>query len=47
LDDRQVEDLGRLLPPLLGALESLGFIARHLHPPQLAAVMEAIGRPEA
>jgi phospholipase/carboxylesterase len=46
LDDRQVEDLGRLLPPLLEALESLGFIARRLHPPDLAAVLEVVGRPD-
>ncbi|THD81269.1 MAG: phospholipase [Phenylobacterium sp.] len=46
MDDRQVEDLGRLLPPLLGALEALGFIARHLHPPDLPAVLEAVGQPE-
>jgi phospholipase/carboxylesterase len=47
VDDRQVEDLGRLLPPLLGAMEALGFVARYLHPPDLAAVLEAVGRPEA
>jgi phospholipase/carboxylesterase len=47
LNDAQVEDLGRLLPPLLGALESLGFVARNLHPPDLAAVLEAVGQPDA
>jgi phospholipase/carboxylesterase len=47
LDDRQALDLGRLLPPLLGALESLGFVARYLNPPDLAAVVEAVGRPDA
>lgn len=46
MEDRQVEDLGRLLPLLLGAMETLGFIARYLHPPELPALMEAIGRPE-
>jgi phospholipase/carboxylesterase len=47
LDDRQALDLARLLPPLLGALESLGFVARHLNPPDFAAVLEAVGEPEA
>ena len=46
MDDRQVEELGRLLPPLLGALEALGFVARHLNPPDLEAVLAAVGEPE-
>jgi phospholipase/carboxylesterase len=46
LDEREVEDLTALLPPLLGALEALGFVARHLHPPDLEALMAALGEPE-
>lgn len=46
MEDAVVEDLGRLLPPLLGALEALGFVARHLHPPDLAAVLAAVGAPD-
>jgi phospholipase/carboxylesterase len=47
LEDRDVEALGRLLPPLLGALEALGFIARYLNPPDLPALMAAVGEPDA
>jgi phospholipase/carboxylesterase len=35
-----------VLPPLLQALETLGFIARHFHPPSFDRVMEAAGRPD-
>jgi len=42
----ELDDLMVLLPPLLGALEALGFVARHFHPPALAELMTAIGRPE-
>jgi phospholipase/carboxylesterase len=35
-----------LLPPLLRSMEARGFIARHFHPPDFAAVMEAVGTPE-
>ncbi|HEV2533159.1 hypothetical protein [Phenylobacterium sp.] len=47
MEDRQALDLGRLLPPLLGALEALGFIARHLHPPDLDVLLSAVGEPDA
>jgi phospholipase/carboxylesterase len=47
LQDRDVEALARLLPPLLGALEALGFVARYLHPPQLSAILQAVGEPDA
>jgi phospholipase/carboxylesterase len=47
LEDAQVEDLGRLLPPLLGALEALGFVARHLNPPDLDVLLAAVGEPDA
>ncbi|HSV02722.1 MAG TPA: hypothetical protein VLI41_05905 [Phenylobacterium sp.] len=46
MDEREVEDLTSLLPPLLAALEALGFVARYLNPPQFDQVMAAIGDPE-
>jgi phospholipase/carboxylesterase len=47
LEDQQVEDLIALLPPLISALEQLQFVARHLHPPDLAAVLAALDQPDA
>ena len=41
-----VDDIVAVLPPLLNALEALGFFARHLHPPAFASVMNAIGTPD-
>ncbi len=41
-----MDDIVALLPPLLQSLEALGFIARHLNPPQFGAVMEAAGTPD-
>src|ERR1700738_4581295 len=35
-----------VLPPLLQSLEALGFIARHLNPPDFDAIMEAAGMPD-
>src|ERR1700733_1901079 len=40
------ERLAVLLPPLLRSLEMLGFIARHFHPPEFGAVMDAAGTPD-
>ena len=31
-----VDDIVAVLPPLLNALEALGYFARHLHPPAFA-----------
>lgn len=42
-----LEDLMAFVPPLLQALEAGGFVARHLHPPHLAQVLDALGQPEA
>jgi phospholipase/carboxylesterase len=42
----EVDDLTAILPPLLQSLETLGFVARHLHPPQFDQVMQAVGRPD-
>ncbi len=36
-----------VVPPLLHALESAGFVARYLHPPDLPAVLAAVGEPDA
>jgi phospholipase/carboxylesterase len=41
-----VDDIVAVLPPLLQSLEALGFIARHLNPPDFDSVMEAAGQPE-
>ncbi len=41
-----VDDIVALLPPLLQSLEALGFIARHLNPPDFDSVMEAAGTPD-
>lgn len=42
-----VDDIVTVLPPLLNALEALGFFTRNLHPPAFASVMNAIGAPDA
>ncbi|MFN3513062.1 MAG: hypothetical protein ACK41C_08460 [Phenylobacterium sp.] len=47
MEDRELQDLATLVPTLLRALEGLAFVARHLHPPDLAEVLAAIGTPEA
>jgi phospholipase/carboxylesterase len=46
MSEAVVDDIVAVLPPLLQSLESLSFIARHLNPPQFAAVMEAAGQPD-
>ncbi len=46
MDDTVTERLAALLPPLLRSLETLGFIARHFHPPDFGAVMDAAGTPD-
>jgi phospholipase/carboxylesterase len=46
MSEAVVDDIVALLPPLLQSLEALGFIARHLNPPDFGAVMEAAGTPE-
>jgi phospholipase/carboxylesterase len=47
LEERELDDLVAFLPPLLQALERLGFVARHLNPPDFDAVMAAVGQPDA
>lgn len=41
-----VDDIVAVLPPLLNALEALGYFGRHLHPPAFGSVMNAIGAPD-
>ncbi|WP_375411939.1 phospholipase [uncultured Bradyrhizobium sp.] len=46
MSDIVTENLAGVLPPLLRSLEALGFIARHFHPPDFDAVMDAAGTPD-
>ena len=46
MSEAVVDDIVAVLPPLLQSLEALGFIARHLDPPQFGHVMEAAGEPD-
>src|SRR6266576_6737352 len=46
MSEAVVDHIVAVLPPLLQSLEALGFIARHLNPPQFDAVMEAAGTPD-
>jgi phospholipase/carboxylesterase len=46
MSEAVLDDIVAVLPPLLQSLESLGFIARHLNPPDFDRVMEAAGQPD-
>ena len=46
MSEAVVDDIVAVLPPLLQSLESLGFVARHLNPPDFGRVMEAAGAPD-
>jgi phospholipase/carboxylesterase len=46
MGDSVTDRLAALLPPLLRSLEMLGFVARHFHPPDFGAVMDAAGTPD-
>jgi phospholipase/carboxylesterase len=46
MSEAVIDDIVAALPPLLNALEALGFVQRHLHPPAFASVMNAIGTPD-
>ncbi|MGY8661506.1 phospholipase [Bradyrhizobium sp. UFLA05-109] len=46
MSEAVVDDIVAVLPPLLDALDALGFVARHLHPPNFDSVMTAIGTPD-
>lgn len=41
--DPLLDAISGIMPPLLRALDALGFIGRHLHPPTLGEVLEAVG----
>jgi phospholipase/carboxylesterase len=47
MDGRELDDIVALLPPLLQALDRLGFVARYLDPARFAEALEAVGAPEA
>lgn len=46
MSEAVVDDIVAVLPPLLQSLEALGFIARHLNPPDFDRIMEAAGQPD-
>src|SRR6476646_136925 len=46
MSEAVVDDIVAVLPPLLQSLEALGFIARHLNPPDFDSVMETAGAPD-
>jgi phospholipase/carboxylesterase len=46
MSEAVVDDIVAVLPPLLQSLEALGFVARHLNPPDFGRVMDAAGTPD-
>jgi phospholipase/carboxylesterase len=46
MSEAVVDDIVAVLPPLLQSLEALGFIARHLNPPDFGRVMHTAGTPD-
>ena len=46
-NDAVIEAIVGLMPPLLQALDTLAVIARRLHPPELAALMQELGSADA
>jgi phospholipase/carboxylesterase len=46
MDDKTLDDVVAVLPPLLQALDRLGFVSRYLDPAQFDRVMDAVGEPE-
>ena len=46
MSEAVIDDIVAVLPPLLQTLESLGFIARHLDPPNFGRAMDAAGTPD-
>ncbi len=47
MNDRVLDDLVAVLPPLLQTLDALGYVARHFDPAEFDAVMQAAGSPDA
>ncbi len=46
MSEAVIDDIVALLPPLLQSLESLGFVARYLHPPEFGDLLKLAGTPE-
>lgn len=46
MTDAVIDDIMALLPPLLESLDTLEFIARHLHPPRYDALIDSCGTPD-
>ena len=46
MSEAVVDDIVAVLPPLLQSLETLGFVARYLNPPDFGRVMEEAGQPD-
>ena len=46
MSEAVVDDIVAVLPPLLQSLEALGFVARHLNPPDFDRVIATIGTPD-
>ena len=46
MSEAVVDDIVAVLPPLFQSLEALGFVARHLNPPDFDRVMESVGQPD-
>ena len=46
MSEAVVDDIVAVLPPLLQSLEALGFIARHLNPPDFGGSWQAAGQPD-
>jgi len=46
MSEAMVDDIVAVLPPLLQSLEALGFVARHLNPPDFDMVMDTAGQPD-
>ena len=42
-----IEQIERIVVPLLRSLDALGFIARRLNPPELAGVLLQVDQPDA
>lgn len=47
VEERELDDIVALLPPLLQAVDRLGFVARYFNPSQYGELMEAVGDPDA
>lgn len=46
MEEREIEEAIALVPPLLRALETLGFVSRHLHPPAMGQFTAVLAQAE-